>query len=174
MYKHIAIFNLIFLPFFSIAQINNIGVKIDSTKPLPPFLKTRKLPALAIRNVDSTFTSLTRLPQNKPTVIIYFNTDCDHCQDEATQIIANKNVFANVQFVFISTEPIPLLKAFKEKYNINGANFYIGRDQKYILPAFYNVRYTPFVAVYDAKQTLVKVYEGGAKWQALQKLISTL
>lgn len=174
MLKYIVAFNLIFVSVFGLAQQGSIGIKIDTSKPLPPYLVTRKLPVLAIRNVDSSFTSLSKLPKNKPTIIIYFNTNCEHCQDEAKQIIENKNVFDKVQFVFISTDAVPLLKTFKEKYNINGANFYLGRDQKYILPAFYNIRFTPFVAVYNAKQILERVYEGGAKWQALQKLISTL
>jgi thiol-disulfide isomerase/thioredoxin len=146
----------------------------DTSKPLAPYLKNRKLPLFALRLLDSSILSISKLPKTKATILIYFNTTCDHCQEEVKQIVANKEVFEGAQIIFASVESLELLREFKNKYNLNGDNFYLGKDIKYFMPAHYQIKFTPFVVVYNKNQMLEKVYEGGAKWQTLEKLLKTL
>ena len=48
---------------------------------------------------------------------------------------------------------------------------YAGRDPKYMVPAFYRVKFTPFVAVYDKKGLFVKAFDGGAEMPQLLPLL---
>jgi hypothetical protein len=140
----------------------------------PKYLANKTLPNFTIRLTDSTKQSTSRLKQNWPTLLVYFNPDCDHCQDEATQLMTHKDLWKKVNIVFVSTAAIPLIKTFQETYNINGSNIYIGRDEKLFMNKYYEIRFAPFVVLYNKSKQLQKVYEGGVKWQVLQQALTAL
>ena len=70
----------------------------------------------------------------------------------------------NVFFVFAAYRPLDEIRAFAEKYGLNTfPNIRTGRDPQYYIPAFFEVKFTPFVAVYDRQWMFVKAYEKGAE-----------
>jgi hypothetical protein len=74
--------------------------------------------------------------------------------------------------VWAGSRSIPELKAFAEKYGFNACpNIVTGQDQHYSIPSYYQVKYTPFVAVYDSKKQFIKEYEMGVEIPELLKLI---
>jgi thiol-disulfide isomerase/thioredoxin len=141
--------------------------------PKPPYLKSRRIPDFMLLLPDSiNYFYGNRLKKNIPTVIIYFNPDCSHCQLETKHLTDSMAFVKNAQFVFASYSKFEEIKQFDSTYQLyNFPNIIIGRDEKYSIPPFYKVRFTPFVAVYSKKGFLMGAFEGGTPISNLARLL---
>jgi thiol-disulfide isomerase/thioredoxin len=141
-------------------------------RPDAPYLTNKNIPNFTLQLTDSSSFSYLNIPKSKYTIIIYFSPDCGHCQHEATEVVKNMDSLKHVFMVWAGSRSIPELKAFGEKYGFNACpNIVYGQDQHYSIPSYYQVKYTPFVAVYDSKKQFVRSYEMGVEIPELLKLI---
>ncbi len=94
-------------------------------------------------------------------MIMLFSPDCDHCQHETEEIIKHMDEFKKIQIVMATTLPFDKMKEFYAKYNLKRfENITMGRDTKFVLPVFYDIRNLPFLAFYDKKGALIDSFEG--------------
>ena len=94
-------------------------------------------------------------------MMMVFSPDCEHCQHEIEAILKNINDFKNIQIVMATMLPIEKVAAFVQKYELKKyPNIIAGKDQAYMLPAYYNIHNLPFLAFYNKKQNLISVFEG--------------
>jgi thiol-disulfide isomerase/thioredoxin len=129
---------------------------------LPAYLRYPTLPSLQLLLSDST-TKYTKenVPKNKPVLLIIFSPDCEHCQHEAEQIVANKEALKNIYIIMATTLPISKMKAFGEQYGLTSMqNVVIARDPYYLLPGFYEIHNLPYMALYNKKGNLIRTFEG--------------
>ncbi|GAC1441631.1 MAG: hypothetical protein NVSMB63_09380 [Sediminibacterium sp.] len=144
-------------------------VKADT---IPPYKKNPKIPAFRILQADSTWFSNKEIPKSHFTIMIYFSPDCGHCQYEAKEIVRNMDSLKKVFFVWSSYHPVNEIKDFYHKYGLDKfSNIRIGRDPNYAIPSFYQVKFTPFVAVYNKKGLFIKAYETGVEMAQLNALL---
>ncbi|MFW2476522.1 MAG: TlpA family protein disulfide reductase [Sediminibacterium sp.] len=165
--KHISLFiATIFCSVLLFAQ--NTG------NDLPPFMKTKKLPEFNLLQTDSTWFTHEQLPKADFTIIVYFSPDCGHCQYEAKEMMNNMDSLKNTFILWASYRDMADIKGFAETYGFgNYKNLKVGRDPTYGIPSFFQVKYTPYVAVYDKKGNYVKAFEGGVEMPELNKLLSS-
>lgn len=132
-------------------------------KKLPPFMQLPEVPSYKILLMDSsTFAYKYQLKKNRPVVVIWFNPDCEHCQQETKWITDSMKLMKKVQFVFASYSKFEEMKKFYDEYGLSKfENIIYGRDVQYQLPRFYELKYTPFVAAYGKNWKLIRVFEGG-------------
>ena len=143
-------------------------------RPDAPYLTNKNMPAFNLLLIDGKNFTQNNIPTSKYTIIIYFSPDCGHCQHEATEMVKNIDSLKHAYIVWAGSRSIPELKAFSEKYGLIGCpNMVCGQDQQYSIPSYYQVKYTPFVAVYDNRKQFVKAYEMGVEIPELLKLIGT-
>ena len=141
-------------------------------RPDAPYLTNKNIPAFSLLLADGKNFTQNDIPSSKYTIIIYFSPDCGHCQHEATEMVKNIDSLKHTYIVWAGSRSIPELKAFSEKYGVIGCpNMVYGQDQHYSIPSYYQVKYTPFVAVYDYRKQFVKAYEMGVEIPELLKLI---
>lgn len=128
---------------------------------LAPYQKDKSLPSFNIQLTDSvTYFTKEQLPKYPFTAIIYFSPDCGHCQHMAQDLIKHMDTLKNTFFVLVAYKSISDIKGFAEYYQLNKfENLRIGRDPKYYVPSFYHVQSTPFVALYNKNQQLVKAWD---------------
>lgn len=127
---------------------------------VPPYLRSKEIPSFNILQTDSSWLRVKDLPKNQPTAIIYFNPDCGHCQVTAEQISKSMTDFQTVTFLWVTyLSPMAELEQFKKQFNLDKyPNVHFGKDPQYYIPSYFRVEQTPFVALYDAKQKLVKAW----------------
>ena len=130
---------------------------------LPPYKKYPTHPPLQLLLSDSTTKFTTEsLPQQKQVLVMLFSPECEHCQHEAEELVAHKNEFRDIQIVMATTYPLWKMNQFITDYKLKEIdNIVIGRDIFYLLPAFFDMRNFPFLAMYNAKGNLIEVFEGG-------------
>lgn len=130
---------------------------------IPPF-KLTKVP-------DSTVFTKDNLKKKKPTIIMVFSPDCEHCQEMTKQITANIHLFKKAQIVMATPLEFSYVKKFYEDYKIaNYPNITMGRDPGYFLGTFYKVRSFPAIFIYNKKGNLVNWFTGEVE---LKKIVES-
>lgn len=132
---------------------------------MAPYKRFPTVPPFKLLKIDSTsYFTKSDLKKNKPVLIILFNPDCDHCKHEIEEIIKDMDELKDIQIVMTTMMPFDLMKSFYEKYGLDKFdNVTVGRDFQYLLPTFYQIRFMPYLAMYDKKGNLLTTFEGTMK-----------
>jgi peroxiredoxin len=152
--------------FFIIYNINNkLNYKnevIERIKIMPNFS------FLDIKGVTYTQNDLLV----KPTIFIYFNSDCDYCHVEASKIEKRIKDFKNIQLIFISFEKKETIITFAEKYKLNNQkNIIFLEDRKFQFSKIFDVNSIPYIVIYDKNKKLLKKIKGLVK---IDKIINAV
>lgn len=145
--------------------------KINHKKEVAEHIKT--IPAFSYKNINGKVFSNTDFKENTSTIFLYFNSECEHCQNEAEQIRDNIKKFANVQLVFISFEEPKQIEAFAAKYKLNhydNVNFLC--DSKVSFATTFDVNSLPTVVIYDKNKKLVKKIKGEVKVENILNMLN--
>ncbi len=144
----------------------------SQTDTIPGYKKSPYIPSFNIQLADSSWYAKSNL-QQKPTLIMYFNPDCGHCQLETEDIISKINKLKGLQIVMITSREVPEVKQFIDHYLLQKfPNVIVGSDTKRFVSHFYDVKFTPFSALYDKNGNLVKIYESGIDFVEMERLIT--
>ena len=157
---------LLFLSLVIAAGSTSAQTKQDITK-IPPY---------HILTTDSVYVTPANLKKNKPVVIIYFSPDCGHCQHMMKEMKPKMKEFGDAQIVMITFMDPSMLIAVKTFYNDFGLkkypNIIVGTEgHSYVVQKYYQVRTTPYIAVYDRKGKLITAYD---KAPTISELIATV
>jgi hypothetical protein len=127
--------------------------------------KLASLKSLPIVIMDS---SMYELPNSVPTVVMLFNTACEHCHYEVTEIKKSISSFQRTSILMISSEPIKTIKAFAKEYGLDSEATItfakINRDD--VFETFGSVS-IPHILIYDKDRKLIKEFKGETKIEAI-------
>ncbi|MFT4203369.1 MAG: redoxin domain-containing protein [Chitinophagaceae bacterium] len=159
--------------FLLIVTILSMGfAQAQEYDSVPPYLKNKELPSFNLLQEDSSWFRPKDLPKNQPTVIIYFNPDCGHCQETAKKISENMADFQNVTFLWVTyLSPLDEIATFQKDFKLDLPNVHFGKDPQYYIPSFFRVEQTPFVALYDANGKLAKAWPMYFRTEELKKVL---
>lgn len=160
--------------FLLIILYPGILVHAQRDKKVAPYQKDSILPVFSMLEIDSTtwFNNLD-IPENKAVVIIYFNPECGHCQLTAHEFLEKKDAFKDVFFIWITYRAsFAEIKQFGEDSKMfNEENIKLGKEMKYGIVPFYNVQYTPYMAVYNKRGKLLQTFDGGTDPDTIYRLL---
>jgi peroxiredoxin len=110
---------------------------------------------------------------NQPTVIIYFNPECEHCQYEATEIGRQPKRFAKTNMILITPDDsTKRIEAFADKYKLwQVDNLVILFDRNGQFKKQFGTSVVPSVFIYGANKRLLKQFSGEVKMEAVLKII---
>lgn len=156
--------------FFLLLTCFTYVVAAQQDTSLPAFKRYPVIPGLQLLTLDSTKFTKESIPKKKQVLLMLFSPDCDHCQHEAEQIVANKEALKNTQIVMASTFPLFRLKEFAEKYGLTKMeNVAVTKDPYYLLVSFYAIRNFPYLALYNKKGGLIETFEGSVGIDRIMK-----
>lgn len=108
--------------------------------------------------------------EDQPTLLVYFNPDCDHCHYEARAIRDSLDRFRQVNVVLTGAEPAEQLKRFGEAYDlIDQPNVHILHDAKGVFHQYFGKHSVPSIYIYDRKRELRQHFRGETKVEAILK-----
>ncbi|TWJ02272.1 thioredoxin-like protein [Mucilaginibacter frigoritolerans] len=137
----------------------------QSTNP-PSYTPPATIPPYHILTTDSVYNTPANLKKNKAVMIIYFSPDCSHCQHLMYELKPKMDDFKNVQVVMITfAEPLKASQVFYRDFDLKKyPNFTVGTEgYTYVVQRFYQVRTTPYIALYDKNHKLVKYFDKAPK-----------
>lgn len=166
--KKKAVFKLIltiliaFISFFSYQGYRIVSIQKSSN------LKIKTLPPLRF-----TFLKKIAIDNNKPTIIIFFSPDCDHCHYMIQQILKHNEDFLNSQIIMITQANIFEVRKFKDEYKLDqfkhinlgmdSNNYFFNTFGSLMVPSFY---------VYNKNHVLIKKFTGETKVENIINQIS--
>ena len=154
---------------FLIFQINS---KIKHKNEVAVNIKT--IPNFDFQNVNGGRFTNENLMKNTPTLFIYFNSECEFCNEEAEMIKQNIDKFSQIQLIFISIENPHKIKGFAINHklkNYDKINFL--SDTKVSFAPTFDVKSLPCLVLYDKDYHLIEKIKGQIKPEALIEKLTT-
>lgn len=92
------------------------------------------------------------------TMIVYFNSECEHCQWEIQEIARNKDLFTTTQLMFVSHEPKASALKFLGQYDMESD--YLHTKPEHVLSTFSGM--VPQLFIYNGEK-LQEKFQGEVK-----------
>lgn len=127
---------------------------------------TALLPHVSFLNIKGASVNLNQTI-NKVKYIVFFNSDCEHCQAEARLLADNFEAFIGTEVYFLSNESLENIRAFKEKYLKGQHRFHVGTIDPKVSSGVFGVHTFPYVMIYGKDNKLLKNFKGQVKLEAL-------
>jgi len=137
-------------------------VMVENLKDSPAYKRDPHLPVFTLLKTDSSHYSNLDIPKSKPTVIVYFSPDCSHCQADAKNMMEKLDSLKDINFIWFSAHELNKIKEFAIKYNMfDLPNMVFGKDEKWAIPSFFKIGFTPYFAVYDKNGLFFTEFRNG-------------
>lgn len=109
------------------------------------------MPELNLLLLDSSTVFNTKdIPAGKPSLLIFFSPDCEHCQTETFDLLKNIDSLKEINFYFITTDPFQRMEVFNRYFQLQKyANITLGRDYKYSFVSNFKQAIPPYTVLYD-------------------------
>lgn len=129
------------------------------------------LPRMTIHALDGTTLYVNKLVGKKQ-ILVLFQPDCDHCQNEVKEIKKNVSAFRSYQVYFISAASSADVKKFSNDYNLSTEeNFHFATvDVQSILDTYGQIL-APSIYIYSDKGKLVSHFNGETNIETVLKSI---
>lgn len=145
--------------------------KIQHKKEVAENIKT--IPKFEYQNIKGGNFTNKDLEEDTPTLFIYYNSECDFCNEEAKMIKQNIDRFADFQLCFISFEKPEQIKKFANKYQLNTYdNIHFLCDSKVTFATTFDVKSMPCLALYNKDQKLIEKIKGQVKAETILKKLN--
>jgi thiol-disulfide isomerase/thioredoxin len=125
-----------------------------------------KLPILQVKSITGKFYQV--IPKDKPIVLFFFNSTCEHCQEEAKHVVENHQKLQSADVYFLSTENLQDIQNFAEKYQLH--HFQVGqvKDEQVSVPM--GIQTFPTCFVYSESGNFIKQFKGQVKMDVITDL----
>jgi thiol-disulfide isomerase/thioredoxin len=150
--------------------VYQITTKIRSKKKIAGEIS--HLEGLRLFTLDSALHEQTFLHNNKRTLVVLFNSECDHCRSELDELDKNIDLFRTANVLIISAEPIRTIKTFLANYGFpKEANTYVCKmNAGDVLSSFGTISF-PHLIVYDRDNSLIKTFSGETSIAEISKYL---
>lgn len=169
------IFIKIALPIIVILIISFLGycmVQILQSKKMRDE-KVIHIPEFELKTLQGEIFANSDLKQNIPTMLLYFNSDCEFCQTETEEIVSNMKKLEDIQIIFVSNESISEISAFQQKYKLDKYDnimFLCDSDDKF--SKLLELKTIPSSFIYSSEGILLSKNNGPIKANYLLKSIN--
>lgn len=133
----------------------------------------KNIPDYRILGADSVYRTPANLKKNQPVMIVYFSPDCSHCQHLINEIKGQVKDFSKIQIVMVSAVDYRMIKGFYKEFGISAyPNITVGTEgNSYKVLQYYNVKTTPYIAIYNHQHKLLKAYEKAPEIEELAVMV---
>lgn len=131
----------------------------------------QSLPEFSLKDLEGNKFTKNNIANNKLKFIMYYNSECEHCQHQAEQIEQHINTFKDIQLIFISYQDVSQIKEFAKKYHLELPNATFLEDPKMKVLSQFNVKGFPFMVIYSKDNQLLKKFEGPTKIDEILKYL---
>jgi len=132
----------------------------------------RTLPDFHFLNTEKEAVDKKSLPKGKALLLIYFRSDCDHCEHTAMQLKTTAVKYPATIWM-VSAEEIPVLRNFEEMtglYDIN--NLTVLQDDSHQLHKAYDFTRLPFIVLYSSTGKQLKLFDELPSVETVRKILN--
>lgn len=120
------------------------------------------LPSFKIISLDSSkLISTEDISVGQPLIFIYFNPDCDICQQEIKELVKHQKELSQAQIYLLTDGRTTDVNIFTKTLHLDTLkNLFIGRDYKFTFSKIFSPTSVPFIVIYSNKNKLKKIFLG--------------
>ena len=145
--------------------------KIQHKKEVAKHIKT--IPKFEYQDIKGGNFTNENLKENTATLFIYYNSECDYCNEETKMIKQNIGKLTEFQLCFISFEKPEQIKKFAIKYQLNTYdNIHFLCDSKVTFATTFDVKSLPCLVLYDKNKKLIEKIKGQVKVETILKKLN--
>ncbi len=129
-----------------------------------------RLPNLSLFTKDSV---KFRIETGQPIVLIYFNSNCEHCQYEVNDVYNNIQSFDEAKVLFLSSESTAQIKAFADTNKLlKFPNVTFAKIESAHAAEIFGTLSVPHIFIYGQDGKLRKEFRGETKAEAIAKYLN--
>lgn len=132
----------------------------------------KTLPDFHFLNTDKEAVDKKSLPKGKALLLIYFRSDCDHCEHTAMQLKTTATKYPAMIWM-VSAEQIPTLRTFEDMvglYDIN--NLTVLQDNSHQLHKAYDFTKLPFIVLYSSTGKQLRIFDELPSVETVRKILN--
>jgi hypothetical protein len=135
-----------------------------------------EIPVFNLMLPDSvTIFNTQNIPEGKPSLLVWFSPDCEHCQRETAELLRSMGSLKKVNFYFLTIEPIERIRLFNDSFKLyRYPNITIGMDYKFFFPAHYQNKGVPYSMLFDRDKVLRAAFKGEVPVSKVIKAVAEL
>lgn len=134
--------------------------------------KLNTLPEFILVGLDSVLIEFSSF-ENGPLVLIYFNSECDHCQYEVQDIKKNIAGFSKATVVFMSSESLAKINAFAQSSGLKDfPNVFFTKISSNDAFTAFGPLGVPHVFIYGRDKVLRKEFKGETSAEVILKYLN--
>lgn len=132
------------------------------------------LPSFRIISADSTISIDTRnISTGEPIIFMYFDPDCEHCQQETLDLLSNIDRLNRVRIYMLTNADNNQLQAFCKTFRTDTvSNIMVGKDCAYSFYKTFLPSIVPYIVIYNGNRNLVRAFQGQTNIRYLVNAIS--
>jgi len=152
-----------FMGYQVISKINHKNQVAENIKTMPHFEYV---------GLDGNLFTQKQVKQNTPILFVYFNSECEYCNEEAKMIKESISKLNEVQLFFVSFEKPEQIKTFATTHELlTYDNVTFLCDSRFTFATTFDVKSLPCLVLYDKNHQLIEKIKGQTKVDVLlQKL----
>ena len=124
---------------------------------------SKEIPYFTFYTLDSQRFTKDSFDDKRTKLILYFNSECDHCEKQAKWLSEDIEAFSDLELTFISFEEMKAIKAFKDKHKFYQKNITFLQDARLTFSDKFGVETFPSILLYTKKGKLIHKFEGETK-----------
>jgi peroxiredoxin len=121
-------------------------------------------PGLEVETMEGEPVSTLEFLSDDPILFTYFNTTCEYCRNEITDISKHSQLQKTVVVVLITDERRQQIERFRNELEIvENTAFIFLRDSKKKVKEFYGIKGVPATYLYNGDGELIQLFRGETK-----------
>ncbi|HEY4288976.1 MAG TPA: thioredoxin-like domain-containing protein [Puia sp.] len=125
------------------------------------FIAESPMPSMSMLLVDSSAYSTDQLRPGRYTVIMYFRTDCSHCQQETADLIKNYSALQDINIILLTPKPLKDVRQYAAFFKLDHyPHIQAASDHRRQFWNYYQPANVPYLVVYDRQNRLYRICEG--------------
>lgn len=124
---------------------------------------SKEIPYFTFYTLDSQRFTKDNFDDKRTKLILYFNSECDHCEKQAKWLSEGIHTLSDLELTFVSFEEMEAIKAFKEKHQFHQDNITFLQDSRLTFSDKFGVETFPSILLYTKKGKLIHKFEGETK-----------
>lgn len=131
----------------------------------------KEIPYFTFYTLDSQRFTKDDFDDKRTKLILYFNSECEHCEKQAKWLSKDIEQFKHLEMVFVSYEEMSAIKSFRDLYHFNQKNITFLQDSRLTFSDKFGVETFPSILIYNKKGKLIYKFEGETKVDKLLEYI---
>ncbi|KAA5534907.1 redoxin domain-containing protein [Taibaiella lutea] len=132
----------------------------------------KALPDFHFLNTDKEAVGKKDIPKGKALLLIYFRSDCDHCEHTAMQLKTTAAKYPAIIWM-VSAEEIPALRTFEDMaglYDVN--NLTVVQDNNHQMHKAYDFTQLPFIVLYSSSGKQLRTFSELPSVETVRKILN--